>query len=96
MAKEFIVRVGQPSNETNFNWVVKGMGKHVYVIRVEEVSHDEFDEPIPVGESEFLVYHTGPHDAVGSVPGEGFIYPDSPLSDDGEPIPRPWNPQSSQ
>ena len=96
MAKEFVVRVGQPSEEENFDWVVRGMGKYVFVLRVEEVPHDEFDQPIPVGESEYLVYHTGPHEAVGSVPGEGFIYPNSPLSDDGEPIPEPWNLQTNR
>ena len=96
MAKEFVVRVGQTCEDANFDWVVRGMGKYVHILRVEEVHHDEFNEPIPVGESEYLVYHTGPHEAVLSVPGQGFIYPDSPLSSEGEPIPRPWNPQAER
>jgi len=92
MAKEFVVCVGQEEDNENFDWVVRGMGKYVHIIRVEKVSLEEMDEPPKAGEGEFLVYHTGPHTAIDSVPCKGFIFPDSPLSDEGEPVPRPWNP----
>lgn len=95
MAKEFVIRVGQQSDNQNFDWVIRGMGKYTHILRVEEVLAEEFDEPIPMGESEYLVFHTGPNEALYSVPGEGFVYPDSPVSDDENPIPRPWNPQTN-
>ena len=93
MAKEFVVRVAQDPAILNFNWVVRGMGKYVAVIRAEEVvQEDGVDYALEGSDSEYLVYHTGPPTALYSVPGEGFVYTNSPRSDDGEPIPEPWNP----
>ena len=92
MAKEFVVRVAQISGDENFDWVVRGMGRYVSVIRVVEVKPEEIEGPMPGGEWEYLVYHTGPEEALYSIPGEGFVYPNSSLPNDENPPARPWEP----
>ena len=90
MAKEFSCRVGQSSDDQDFSWVIRGLGFYVRITRIESVTEEELEGPLDEGEGEFLVFHTGPDEATSCVPGEGFIFPDSELSDDGSPVPRPW------
>jgi len=94
MAKEFCTCVGQRTDDRNFSWVIRGLGEDVVVLRVESVPTEEIGDrsPVSAGEEEweYNIYHTGPDDALYAVPGEGFIFPDSPQNKDGKPIPQPW------
>jgi len=92
MAKEFVLRVGQVLDDLDFSRVIEGFGLYVSITRVITVSEDEIGESLPEGEAEYLVYYTGPDDAISVVPGEGFIFPDSTGSLDDSPKPRPWKP----
>jgi hypothetical protein len=90
MAKEFTCRVGQSLDDPDFSWVIKGLGSYVSITRVERVSEEEMDQSLPEGEGEFIVYHTGPNEAINVVHGEGFIFPSSASSLEDSPKPRPW------
>ena len=96
MAKEFCTYVAQRKDNRNFSWVIRGLGEQVVVTRVEatekDEQDDEFSKELAEDEWEYGIYHTGPDEALYAVPGEGFVFPDSPQNEDGEPIPRPWEP----